>query len=71
MLWPMRLDELGDTAAVARERAVLGSDFSHSLGAPNASPSQGLFGQLTEIPASSGSAASCLDVDGPKQVVRE
>jgi hypothetical protein len=44
MFWPVRLDQLGDTAPVARDRAILGNDFSHSLSALNASPSQGFFG---------------------------
>jgi len=71
MLWPVRLDQLCDTATVARDRPVLGVDLGHSLSAPSASSSQGFFGQLAEVPAPSGSAAICLDVDGPEKVVRE
>jgi hypothetical protein len=68
---PGRLDQFGDPTPVTCERSVHIVDLGHSLSTANAASSQGLFRQFAQVRAPRGSAATCLDIYGPKQIVRK
>ena len=68
---PVGFDELDHGTAVTRERPGQVGDLSHPAGSHDAAPTQGFFGQVAQKAAPGRPPATCLDVYGPKQVIRE